>query len=251
MNKACLALATSILISPLTHADQLLGVYAGAYQWNQNYDGHVEDVDANDRIDVKDDLDLDDEDGNVIYVALEHGIPGLPNLRLQQTELEIDGEGEFSVSVDFGDGEFVADVDIISELDLSHTDATFYWQVLDNWVSLDLGITARWFDGEIQIEQPGSGERAEEDLEAVVPLFYAAARVDLPLSGLYAGFSGNFLGDGDNSFIDYQAVLGYETDYRFGIEAGYRSLELDLDDVDDIEADISVDGAFIGLFVHL
>ena len=74
--------------------------------------------------------------------------------------------------------------------------------------------------------------------------------MDLPLTGLYAGAHINALGDGDNSLIDYQLTVGWESEIRLGVEAGYKSLSLDLDDVDDTQADVDIDGAFAGLFFH-
>lgn len=237
--------------STTTTANPVFDFHAGAQHWNQNYEGFVRDLDTttgNTRVDLQSDLGFDDESGNVIYVAFEHSIPFLPNLKLQQTELETNGNSQ-GIDFDFDNQNF--STSIISEIDLSHTDATFYWELLDNYISIDLGLTARWFDGDVKIRDTGSNSSANEKLDAVIPLLYTEVRVDLPLNGLYASVSGNFLGAGDNSFLDYQATVGYESDFRFGVEAGFRSLDLDLDDVDDVEADITVDGAFIGLFFQL
>jgi outer membrane protein len=252
MKKTLCIASTCLLLSAPSHADRLLGVFAGAYTWNQNYDGSIQDLDTiggGTNIDLENTLGFDDEDGNVIYVALEHPVPVLPNIRLQQTELEIDSQNNAAGTINFGDQTFTVNVD--ADLDLSHTDATLYWQVLDNYVSLDLGLTARFFDGELNLTETGGGTSANEKLEAVIPLIYTKARVDLPLSGLYAAVSGNFLGDGDNNFLDYEAKIGYESDFKLGVEAGFRSLKLDLDDVDDVEADITIDGLYLGLFFHL
>jgi len=237
--------------STTTAANPTVAFYAGAQHWNQNYEGFVRDLDTatgNTRVDLQSDLGLDDESGNVIYLAFEHPVPYLPNIKLQQTELEINGNSQ-GVDFDFDNQNF--STSIISEIDLSHTDATFYWELLDNYVSVDVGLTARWFDGDIKIRETGSNSSANEKLDAVVPLLYSGVRVDLPLNGLYASVSGNFLGTGDNSFLDYQATVGYESAFRFGVEAGFRRLDLDLDDVDNVEADVTVDGAFIGLFFQL
>lgn len=251
MNKKILAASLLSLASTAVTANPIFDVYAGASYWNQNYDGFVRDLDAtaNTEIDLENDLGFDDDDGNVFYVAFEHPIPLIPNIRLQQTSLETDANGSVSQNFEFNGEMFSISDDVASSIDLSHTDATFYWEILDNYVSLDIGLTARMIDGEVSIES--TTQSAKEDFDAVIPLIYAGARVDLPLTGLYASISGNFLGDGDNSFLDYQASIGYETVFRLGVEAGIRSLQLELDDIDDVQADITVDGAFIGLFIHL
>ncbi len=252
MKKFLLATALCTLASS-AQADRLLGVFIGASQWSQGYEGTIRDLNSNgmvgESIDLETDLGMDDEDGNVFYVAFEHSLPLLPSIRLQQTELEIDSTGTLQAPVDFGDATLNAEVQ--TDMDLSHSDATFYWQLLDNTVSFDLGLTARWFDGEVTIDEINGNTTSKVELDAVLPLIYLSSRFDLPLSGLYAGISGNFLGDGDNNFIDYQLTVGYEPGFGVGIEAGFRSLELDLEDVDDIEADITIDGGFISLFIHL
>lgn len=249
MNKNLLAASFAALTSVTVSANPIFDVYAGAQHWSQNYEGYVKDLaPIGTEVNLEDDLGFDDENGSVIYIGFEHSIPLIPNIKLQQTELETNGSNQ-NVSFDFNQPYINTSVN--SEIDLSHTDATFYWELLDNYVSLDVGLTARWFDGEVQIEENGGSNSANEKLNAIIPLLYTAARIDLPLSGLYASVSGNFLGTSDNNFLDYQATIGYESSLRFGIEAGYRSLELNLDDVDDIEADITIDGAFIGLFIRL
>jgi len=251
MKKHLLAASFAALASVPVSANPVFDIYAGAQHWGQNYEGFVRDLESttgSSRVDLETDLGFDDDNGSVIYVTFEHPVPLIPNIKLQQTELETDATNQLTGSFGFDDETFTSN--ITAEIDLSHTDATFYWEILDNYVSLDVGLTARWFDGEVKIQENGTSTSANEKLDAVIPLLYTAVRIDLPLSGLYASVSGNFLGTSDNNFLDYQATIGYESAFRLGVEAGYRSLELNLDDVDDIEADITIDGAFIGLFVH-
>jgi len=254
MKKYFLLTVACLLSSVNASADSLLGLYVGAHSWQQNYDGHIRDLDAsnplfNAEIDFNRDLGLDDETGNVVYIAFEHGIPVLPNIKLQHTELEIEATNVPSSPIEYGGKTFSTSIN--SESDLSHTDITFYYQVLDNWVSLDLGFTVRLFDGFVSVEDSASPSTfAKEEFDAAIPLLYIAAKFDLPFSGLYAGVSANGLGYDGNNFIDYQATLGYESSLGLGLEVGFRSMSLELDDIDDIEADLTIDGGFIGVFYH-
>lgn len=253
MRKQLAIASLFVSCSQFSYADQFLGIFVGANVWNQNYDGFVQDLNDDpilSNVDVENDLGLDDDNGNVLYVALEHPVLFLPNIRLQSTELVTESSSLLQRTIEFNGQTFTGALPVNSEIDLSHTDATFYYQVLDNWISIDLGLTARFFDGSVIIEEIGSNNRAEEEIEGVVPLLYGAARVDLPLSGLYASLQVHALGDGDNNLIDYQAALGYESGFGLGIEAGFRSMDLELDDIDDVKAELTVDGAFAGLFFH-
>ncbi|MBT8150103.1 MAG: TIGR04219 family outer membrane beta-barrel protein [Gammaproteobacteria bacterium] len=249
-------LAATVLSATFSHAafaDRILGVFAGASQWNQNYDGFIRDLDTGgsqgEEIDFNNDLGLKDDDGNMIYVALEHPIPFLPNVKLQRTKLEIEETNTISRQFEYGDQTFNASDTVTTEADLSHDDLTMYFQVLDNWVSLDIGLTVRFFDGFVSIKS--STDSAREDFDSPVPLLYGKARFDLPLSGLSASLAANALGDGDNMFVDFEAAVQYEHKLGAGVELGFRRMDLDLDDIDDIEVDLTIDGAYFGVFYHL
>ncbi len=245
--------ASTLLAAPTASADRLLGIFVGASSWQQEFDGFIEDRDATlpAEIDFQDDLGLDDDNGNVLYVALEHPVPFLPNVMLKQTNIEVSGNGQVTQSLSIGNGTVIDINDPVSSAaDLSHDDLTLYYQILDNYVSLDLGITARFFDGYVEVNETSATNDAREEFDAVIPLVYLNARVDLPFTGAYAGASGNVLGDGDNMFADYQGVVGWESDFGLGVELGYRVLDLELDDLDDIDAELTVDGGYAGLFFH-
>src|SRR5690606_18764663 len=105
----------------------------------------------------------------------EHPVPYLPNIRLGQTNLTHDG---------FGVLHFLGtDYAFRGTIDLSHTDVTGYYEVLDNIVSLDLGLTARIFDGEIKTDFIAS----TIPLDSVYALLYANVQVDIPATGLALG----------------------------------------------------------------
>jgi len=82
-----------------------------------------------------------------------------------------------------------------------------------------------------------------------VPLLYAAARVDLPFTGLYAAVDVNGLSSGDASLMDYEASLGMELDMGLGLKLGYRNFDLDYEDDPDEKADVQVSGLFLGAFL--
>ena len=240
----CTALLAGFSLPTLADA---LGVRAGAYRWNADYRGDVQA--GGESIDIHDDLGISDDDSNVFSIAFEHPIPFLPNVLLQRTELDTSASETLSRSFEFDDEIYIASDTVNTDLDLSHTDATLYYEVLDNWVELDLGLTVRYFEEGVRLQAQTTGQRSELDLNAVLPMVYAAARFNLPLSGFYVAVDGNGVGYSGSTLFDYRAMVGYESRIGLGAELGYRSFDLSYDDDDD-EAEIKIDGVFAQVFYH-
>lgn len=221
----------------------VIGASAGVVAWNPDFKGDVRS--GGESVSVEDDLRLKDDWFTQAYVALEHPIPLLPNIKLQFTELTQDGQGQVNATfngVNFGGP-------VKSELDLSHADLVLYYEVLDNIVSLDLGLGARFFDGQLKITQTNVANRSSQtDLDEVIPLVYVAPSVSLPLTGLSVGAEVAGIGYSGNRLMDVTARIRYEI-VVVGIEAGWRQLEVKLDDIDDIDADIKFGGPFVSLMV--
>ncbi len=239
-------LAASLLAATtqLAQADTILGIYAGAGVWQSDISGDVQD--GTTAIDTEDDIGLEDENNNYFYAALEHPVPLVPNIKLQHTKLSVDGDNVLNRSIDFNGSQFSFSDNVSAEADLTHTDATFYYEVLDNWVSLDLGITVRLFDGFVEIQS--TNESAREDLDEPIPMLYGKVRFDLPLTGLSLDAEANGIGYSGNNLIDATLRVAYESGIGLGLEGGYRSLQLEIDE--DIEADIDLSGVFVGINFH-
>lgn len=230
-------------------ADTILGVYASAGVWDAGISGnfHSEDTGSTD-IDAKGDLGLKDENQTVVSIALEHPIPVVPNVLLRRTPLKFEGRSNTAL---FFDGKPIGG-NVDTKLDLTHTDATLYYEILDNWVNLDLGLTARLFDGVVRIHgDTPSSQTGEVDLDAPIPMLYAKAQFDLPFSGLKFAVEGNGVGYSGNTLTDFTAKIGYESKFRFGVEGGYRRFGLKLDDIDDFSGDLTIDGPYLAVTLHI
>ena len=247
MNRNHLLIAATALL-PFTASADAVGLRIGAYAWQQEFEGTVQDGPT--EIDINSTLGLDDETNNVFYVALEHPIPVLPNIALSHTEMEVSARNRLNENFVFDDQVFIVTDTVTTNADLSHTDLTLYYEVLDNWVSLDLGLTVRAFDSSIDIKS-SSGD-AELDIDGALPMLYAAVKFDLPLTGLYVGASGSGISYEDSSITDYMLNIGYETTFGLGVEAGLRSFDINYEDEDDDteQADLTVDGSYVSLFYH-
>lgn len=226
-----------------------LGFRVGAYSWMQNYDGEIQSSNSSlDEIDVADDLGFDKDSNNTIYAVLEHPLPFIPNIKVQRTDLQITETNRPNNNFHFDGDSYLSTDRITSSSDLSHTDVTAYYEILDNWISIDVGITARRFTDGFELSTD-DGKRSTLGIDSTIPLLYAGAKIELPLTGLYVDAELNATGYGDTSLSDYKISLGYETDLGLGIEAGVRNIELDYDDGNE-EANLSIGGAFIGIFYH-
>lgn len=237
MRKLILAVGGTVLLAtPLANAD-VVGVGANVSYWDSDLSGKV--VNKGSAVDIENDLNLD-SDSNANFTAyLEHPVPVLPNVRVNYTSISQNGSGQ--VGPDGFDGIFSADVD--SELDLDQLDATFYYEVLDNWVNLDLGLTARKLDGELIVrDKAGLFPVSKTTVEGVIPMGYAAARFDLPLTGVSVGGEGNLISFDGDSLHDFNVYGQYELSL-LQLRAGYRQMSIDYEDDDD-KMDVELSGPF-------
>lgn len=223
-----------------------LGVYAGASVWDSAVSGQAQDGDTT--IDVVDDLGTEKETSSFYYIAFEHPVPVLPNIRLQQSDVSVSAVSSLDRSIDFDGITYDVGETVASYADLSHTDATMYWEVVDLVAELDLGVTARLYDGVFELDSDLSGVSREE-FDAPVPMLFAKLGFKIPLTGVSASVSANAMDYSDYQLFDATARVNYEAKFGLGVEAGYRIMELDIDD-EDIQANLTTDGFYAGLSYH-
>ncbi|WP_417518108.1 TIGR04219 family outer membrane beta-barrel protein [Marinobacter sp.] len=235
MRKLTLALGSSlILAAPLVQAD-IVGLGASVSYWDSDLSGDV--ASGGNSVDVNDELRMEDDGNANASIYLEHPVPLLPNVRLAYTLVQQSGDGSLSSNY----GPFPAGSSVRSDLDLEQLDLTLYYEILDNWVNLDLGLTVRDFSGELLLQSGSAADRTEAD--AVLPLGYVAARFDLPLTGLAVGAEGNFISFDGDSMRDFN-VYGQYNISLLQLRAGYRQLAVDYEDGSDA-FDVKIDGPFI------
>ena len=238
MNKLLIVIFAAItFVSNPARAD-FLGLYAGAGVWNHEPGGGFQSTQGGStNIDMTNTLGMSKESEGYAYIAFDHPIPLLPNVRLEKTALTHTGTANINVAFI---GQNVTGNAVAS---LDSTDIILYWRLLDNWVNLDVGFTARKFDGEFTIGN------ASQTVTETVPMLYAAAQFDLPFTGLSVGGDINMISAGGNSLTDTRIRVLYEMGI-VGFEAGLRSTKIDLDDVDNVTTSITFDGLFLGAFLH-
>lgn len=53
-----------------------------------------------------------------------------------------------------------------------------------------------------------------------------------------------------NRLVDLRAMVGYDFFLGLGVQAGYRYQAIKLDDIDNVSAELSVGGAFVGVHAN-
>jgi outer membrane protein len=249
MNRSLVAFACMgflCLVSP-AHADTLLGVYAGTGVWQQSYSGGVRSGITD--VDIEDDLGVEDEQNDLFYAAIEHPLPVVPNLRLEHAIVEVSAATTLERSIDFNGVIFPVGLEVGTDVDLTQSDAVLYYELLDNALSLDVGMAGRYVDARVALTS--STQNSEAEFSGVVPLLYTRARVDLPFGGMWFGAAAQGLGYDGNHLIDANAQVGWESRYGLGFEMGWRHYDLEIADVDDIDhAEIEIKGPYAAFNFH-
>ncbi|WP_085300671.1 TIGR04219 family outer membrane beta-barrel protein [Cognaticolwellia mytili] len=254
MKKIALAAALATVLSANVQADAI-GIYLGGQLWENQASGTFGDGSS------QVDFNLVDEKQSSFFIAFEHPLPLIPNIRIASTSLETNGMATLDNEFKFDDETFLKGADVNADFNISYVDYTLYYELFDNdLLSFDFGITARDFDGDVtastQITSGSSASTLSSSIAVtdIVPMLYVAANLGLPLTGLNLFAQGNFLSIDDHTLYDYQVGVSYELIDNLLIDvdvnAGYRSVKLELEDLNDLYTNIEFDGVFIGTTIH-
>ncbi|MGS0676181.1 TIGR04219 family outer membrane beta-barrel protein [Shewanella sp. 125m-1] len=184
-----------------------------------------------------------------IWVAVEHPIPLVPNVKIRQNSLSADGSADVT-NFKFGDPIYTGVV--TTDTDLSNTDFVLYYEILDNdIVALDLGAAYKKMDGKFRVNNSANNgrENSQKNIDSGIVMGYIDAQVGVPGLGLY-GFADVMMGVDESSVYDYSVGLGWNfdgaaLDYR--IRAGYRDFKFDVNGFDGVTADMQFKGYFAGV----
>jgi outer membrane protein len=244
-------LVLAALLLPTVAGADILGVTVGANYWNYDIGGtaRYQTRDSSNDIDVNKDLGYDDGNLGYYYIALEHPVPFLPNVRISKTDIDEDANGILSKTVVYGGTTFLVNENLNSEVQLDQTDITLYYSPLDTVVNVDLGLNAKYIDSKANITGAISGTQ-DADVSGWVPMAYAGVGIDLPLTGLAVSADGSYIKYDSSSFYDYTLRVTYTSPWYVGADVGYRKIKLDLDDFDDSFANVEFDGPYAGLYLH-
>ncbi|MFQ3236682.1 MAG: outer membrane protein [Paraglaciecola sp.] len=246
----CLGAIVATMVSLPTQADTLLGLYAGAQAWGINTDGGFSDNGTNIE------FNFDDQTKGSFYLALEHPLPLVPNIKIQRTDVNTDGEVSFSSTFTFNGEQFSANTPLITDIDLVSTDYILYYELFDNdLLSFDVGVNGKHLDGNVFVQVKGDPTaKGGQNFMGILPMLYTKIALGVPFTGLGAYIEGSFLSVGDHKVTDYQAVVTYSLLDNIVIDTtlqlGFRAIKIELEDLDNFYSDLEFSGAFAGIEVH-
>ena len=240
------ALLAATVAAPV-QADTILGAYVGAQGWNMGVDGGFSNQESS-----LTNFAFDDKTNGSFYVALEHPVPLIPNVKINRTTLDTAGVTTLTAEFEFNGTLYSENTNLNTDFEITATDFILYYEILDNdLVSIDVGINGKYIDGTIMVAESTGNRMVSEDFSGVIPMAYAKAEIGLPFTGLGVYAEGSFLAIGDSTVSDFQAALTYSFVESLALDmtlqAGYRSMTIELDDLDDLYSNLEFTGVFVGL----
>ena len=247
-------LATSLLASAVLYADMLggeisVGVYSHSPSGSASYTltGPLSST-----VDLEDDFGWSDDQNLILKAYFEHPLPFLPNMKIAYSTLNQSGTGDIE---NFSWGPIQGDGNVDSELEVQMYDLTVYYELLDNIVELDTGLTLRYLGGDITVTPTvgfspiGSlGVPYTTDIDLWIPMVYGKARFNIPNTDISLQFEGNGISYQDTEFYDYELSARYVFFMGLGLEKGYKSAHLKSKDLEDgLVVDVDFSGPYASI----
>jgi len=249
MKKTLLAGSLAALMCCTAQADTLLGLYIGGQIWSNDASGTFGEGSDDQSV-----FEFDDENQGSFYVAFEHPIPLIPNIKIASTTLDTVGGAQLTDTFTFEDVTYPVGTTLDTTLDASFVDYTLYYEVFDNdLLTFDFGLTARDLDAYIKVSESDSNG-SDLDISGIIPMAYVSTIIGLPLTGLNVFAEANFISYDDQTIYDAQIGVSYalldNVAVDLDVTLGYRTVKLELDDLDGFYSDLTYDGFFAGAVVH-
>ncbi len=250
-----LALAT-LLTSSAIYADTVggeisLGVYSHSPSGTASYTADS----LGSTVDLEDDFGWSDEQDIVFKAYFEHPLPFLPNIKIAYSTLNQSGAEDVE---DFSWGPISGYGDIETDLEVQMYDLTAYYELLDNILEIDAGITIRYLGGDIAVTPTagfGFGSISPEidvpyttDIDIWIPMLYGKARFNVPNMDISLQLEANAISYEDTTFYDYELSARYTFSMGLGLEAGYKSIHLDSEELaDGLIVDMDFSGPYASI----
>lgn len=237
MKKALLTL----LLSTFLYADNIggeasIGLYHHTLEGSSSYGASLEPVNLSDTLGFSSTQDI------FFNLYIEHPFPLFPNVKLSYNNLSHDAN-KLVKGLSWGEIQnFSGKTE--NSLSVNYTDITLYYELLDNWTEVDAGFTFRSLDGDMSIGTPLASDKVS--YSTLIPMLYGKLRFNVPSTDISMQVEANLVSFSGITSYDYALSARYSFVMGVGIEAGYKNLYLESDDlVDGLSTDIEFSGPYL------
>lgn len=248
--KVLLLLSCVLLLVSSSWADELVSVKAGYQLLSPSGSIAGNSTGTNQKLDVEDDLDLDNSENVTAEVAFQWG-----NTRLtfNYLPIEFSGTGTLTAAGLFNGQAFSVDDTVRSKLqaDLYDIGYTYYLVNADDLpvrFQLGLELAVKVVDADVSFNDLDAG--FTETGSWIIPIPTVGARTRIALAD-FVGLVGRvgYLEYDGHHFLDAEAQIEFSPVPTVGLHAGYRYFDMKIDD-EDILLETKFSGPFAGLFVR-
>lgn len=159
-------------------------------------------------------------------VYLEHPIPVLPNIRI-----------DYTPATTFSGADSIIGTNKVS---FKQLDGTLYYELLDNIVDLDIGVTFKAIDGKIE-------GATNQNFNVVIPMIYLSTGVKIPVLPIHVVGDVKYVGYNGDSMIDARVKAMWNIFAGLQAQAGLRYESIKIDNRENINADVTFKGPFVGV----
>ena len=226
-------------------ADEMISFKAGYLSLSPEGEFAVFSGGIGTKVDMEDDLGFDDSEEFMAEAVVQLG-----SFRLTAGYLPLKFSGSGSTTgIIFNGQPFVGTVDSDVDIDLYDVGLTWYLLNFDDLpVRLQLGPEAsiKYVDADISMQSSTASE--SESVSAPIPTIGLRGRVGI---SDFLGLVGRvgYLEYDDNSFLDADVQLEFSPLPLVGIFAGYRYLDIEVDE-SDVFLDVTFDGPYGGALIR-
>ena len=251
---AFISLLTSVgLYADIAGGEISVGMFSHSPSGHASYSEPYTGLGAGTSADLEETLHWKSNENMFLKAYIEHPVPLFPNVKFGYTQLSQEGEGEVGNDFVWGSIHIPTLGNITNSFDTRKYDVTLYYELLDNWIEADAGITLGYIDGNINLTalsgfNPLSSHTESTDFSLLIPTLYGKTRFNIPNTNLSLQFEGDIISYSDTTFYNYELSARYTFSIGLGIEAGYKALHLESDDLaDGLTVNMDFNGPYAAL----
>jgi outer membrane protein len=194
-------------------------------------------------------LQFSDDHWQSWSIAFEHPLPLLPNIAVHRQNGNWMGSTLLEGDLRLDEHTFARQNILDQSLDITATDISFYYEVLDNsLLALDLGITAMVFDAELAVAEPASYQRKASGF---LPLLYVNLTTQVWGTDTSLFWQGHYTDYRDQKWSKTNVGLAYQfvdfTALTLAVKFGWQQRSLVLTNQDQLDLDFKMSGPFLAL----